>query len=151
MNIFYLVNKNTGEVLSVGPLPETWNNVTGMANLAYEAASDLTWSGNPGYGFLTEEDVRKIPGIQLPSLENLKNFHHQDEWGKLKETRHAVIDSLRWRIERHSDEKAMGLTPTEDIRPLLKYIQQLRDITKTYTNPYEVVWPPLPVLPSYTG
>lgn len=58
--------------------------------------------------------------------------------------RALMIGAVEWRRSRHSDEISLGLTPTEDILPVLRYIQALRDITKQPGFPSEIQWPEIP-------
>jgi len=57
--------------------------------------------------------------------------------------RDRLIESVRWRIERHSDELALGIEPTEPLEPLLQYIQDLRDVPQQAGFPESVEWPQL--------
>ena len=58
--------------------------------------------------------------------------------------RDRLIESVRWRIERHSDELALGSEPTETLEPLLQYTQALRDVPEQPDFPESIVWPKLP-------
>lgn len=55
--------------------------------------------------------------------------------------RDRLIESVRWRIERHSDELALGREPTEPLEPLLQYTQALRDVPQQAGFPESVEWP----------
>ena len=57
--------------------------------------------------------------------------------------RDRLIESIRWRIERHSDELALGREPTEPLEPLLQYAQALRDVPQQEGFPESVEWPHL--------
>ena len=57
--------------------------------------------------------------------------------------RDGLIESVRWRIERHSDELALGREPTEPLEPLLRYVQALRDVPQQEGFPEKVEWPEL--------
>ena len=57
--------------------------------------------------------------------------------------RDRLIESVRWRIERHSDELALGSEPTEPLEPLLQYTQALRDVPQQAGFPESVEWPQL--------
>lgn len=57
------------------------------------------------------------------------------------------IEAVRWRIERHSDEIALGVDLTEPLEPLLTYVQALRDLTLQSGFPETVDWPEVPALP----
>ncbi len=51
---------------------------------------------------------------------------------------------LRWRKDRHYDEVALGLEPTESIQPILEYIQALRDVPSQAGFPETISWPEAP-------
>lgn len=55
--------------------------------------------------------------------------------------RDRLIETVRWRIERHRDELALGSEPTEPLEPLLKYTQALRDVPQQAGFPEAVEWP----------
>ena len=55
--------------------------------------------------------------------------------------RDRLIESVRWRIERHSDELALGSEPTEPLEPLLQYVQDLRDVPRQSGFPGDIDWP----------
>ena len=57
--------------------------------------------------------------------------------------RDRLIESVRWRIERHSDELELGIEPTEPLEPLLQYVQELRDVPQQAGFPEAVEWPQL--------
>ena len=58
--------------------------------------------------------------------------------------RDRLIESVRWRIERHSDELALGSEPSEPLEPLLQYTQELRDVPQQAGFPEAVEWPQCP-------
>ena len=59
--------------------------------------------------------------------------------------RDSLIESVRWRIERHSDELALGSEPTEPLEPLLQYVQALRDMPQQSGFPGDIDWPVNPL------
>ena len=59
----------------------------------------------------------------------------------IRTRRDSEIEALRWRIERHNDELALELIPSEDIEPVLQYIQELREITEQSGFPNNLTWP----------
>lgn len=61
--------------------------------------------------------------------------------------RDLEVDRLRWLVERHRDEIALGLTTTltsEDFMLVLEHIQALRDLPDQSGFPVEIDWPVLP-------
>ncbi len=74
-----------------------------------------------------------------PSLETLA------AWARRR--RDAEIAALRYLVERHRDELALGLTTTltaEDFLLVLQHIQALRDVPEQSGFPSDVDWPVLP-------
>ena len=62
----------------------------------------------------------------------------------IRAERDRLIESVRWRIERHSDELALGSEPTEPLESLLQYTQALRDVPQQAGFPESVEWPQCP-------
>ncbi len=62
-----------------------------------------------------------------------------------EETFEDLKQKVRWRVERYNDELQLGLKAKEDIRPVLLYIQALRDITKQEGFPNKIKWPIEPI------
>lgn len=61
--------------------------------------------------------------------------------------RDARIEAVRWLIDRHRDERELGLTTTltaEDYRLVLDYVQALRDVPEQAGFPEAIDWPVLP-------
>lgn len=58
--------------------------------------------------------------------------------------RDRLIESVRWRIERHRDEVALNTEPTDPLEPLLQYTQALRDVPQQTGFPESVEWPQCP-------
>ena len=65
-------------------------------------------------------------------------------WAEVRETRDEKIKEIEWRVMRNLSETRQGLDTTDNITDLDTYIQTLRDITSTTTNPAEVSWPSIP-------
>lgn len=63
---------------------------------------------------------------------------------QIRHERDFRIQSIEWRRQRHYDEVALGLTPTEPIEPILRYIKALRDVPQQPGFPEDVVWPDEP-------
>ena len=70
-NDFYvLVDTNTKQIISkLEPLPEYWKNIAGLTNFSEEELKDLSWSGNPGLGWI--KITSELLGDYSSSPENL--------------------------------------------------------------------------------
>jgi len=65
-------------------------------------------------------------------------------WKEVRETRNEKIKETEWKVFRYQSEVRLGITTTtDDISKLDTYIQELRDITNTTSDPIAVVWPSL--------
>lgn len=94
----------------------------------------LIWSG-------TEWQTISLTELEISS-------RNVARWQDIRETRDAKIKEVEWRVMRNLSETRQGLDTTDNITDLDTYIQKLRDITSTTTNPLEVSWPMLEQLPS---
>ena len=85
---------------------------------------------------LTKKETEAHLAPKPPTSEQLANTARAE--------RDRLIESIRWRIERHSDELALGSEPTEPLEPLLQYVQLLRDVPQQAGFPEAVEWPEVP-------
>lgn len=64
---------------------------------------------------------------------------------QLRAERDKRIDAVQWRLQRWRDETTLGKSPTtEDGSSLLAYVQALRDMPETVTDPTNPTWPIAP-------
>lgn len=61
-------------------------------------------------------------------------------WNRIRRIRDEQIQGIEWRVNRYFSERRLGLSSTDNIEELDKYIQELRDVTKQ-EDPYNIVWP----------
>ena len=100
----------------------------------------------------TQGNVYAVSPIQIPDKEWVALtkketdaiLNPQPTTEQLADTARAerdrLIGSVRWRIERHNDELALGIVPTEPLEPLLQYTQALRDVPQQAGFPESVEW-----------
>jgi hypothetical protein len=77
-----------------------------------------------------------VEGLALVEIIN-------QQWDVIRALRDSMISSFDWRILRHQRELRLGITPTDSIESLDKYMQDLADITKQ-SDPFNIVWPQKP-------
>lgn len=65
-------------------------------------------------------------------------------WAKVREERNKKIEAFRWKIDRQRDLVDLGLADQSSLLVLLQYVQALRDIPQTNTDPFAVVFPDEP-------
>ena len=102
---------------------------------AYETEEERQEWGAPDLVAMTPSDVcaHLTP---IPTSDQLADTARAE--------RDRLIESVRWRIERHNDELALGSEPTEPLEPLLRYTQALRDVPQQAGFPETISWPELP-------
>ena len=101
----------------------------------------------------TQGNVYAVNPIQTPNKEWVALTKEETEAhlapkpptaDDIRAKRDRLIESVRWRIERHSDELALGIEPIEPLEPLLQYVQDLRAVPQQAGFPESVEWPELP-------
>lgn len=73
--------------------------------------------------------------------EEYNSLKREETASAIRESRDKKIASVEWRVRRHQDEIALGLTPTEDITPVLLYMQALRGVPQQQGFPDQIEWP----------
>tara|TARA_B100001939_G_scaffold262361_1_gene229407 strand:+ start:1353 stop:1835 length:483 start_codon:yes stop_codon:yes gene_type:complete len=90
----------------------------------------LVWTG-------TEWQIISLTESEITAINDRR-------WQSIRQIREDKIKTVEWRIMRNLSETRQGITTTTDnIADLDAYVQALRDITTSTTNPLEVVWPSL--------
>ena len=101
---------------------------------AYETEAERGQWGAPELVEMTMGEV-EAHLIPQPTNEQLADTARAE--------RDRLIESVRWRIERHNDELALGSEPTDPLEPLLQYAPALRDVPQQAGLPESVEWPQL--------
>lgn len=82
-----------------------------------------------------------IVGLSTTELESL----NEDKWNNVRTKRNELLSETDQRILRYQSEERAGITThTDSISDLDTYMQELRDIPQTNSNPDDVVWPTPP-------
>lgn len=68
-------------------------------------------------------------------------------WEEVRKERNKRIEAFRWKVDRQRDLIDLGLAEAASLLPLLQYVQVLRDIPQTNTDPTAVVYPEEPWTP----
>lgn len=84
--------------------------------------------------------TRRYELLDVPEYQKADRLSRK--WQDVRTERFKRINAVQWRVDRWERETRLGLTPTESIEKLDKYMQALCDITKT-DDPFTIVWPTL--------
>ena len=115
-----------------------------LTDAGYIAAGESPAYDNATQKVIWNETVWEVIDLTTEEINSIVNQH----WAEVRESRDAKIKEVEWRVMRNLSETRQGLDTTDNISDLDTYIQALRDITSTTTNPLEVSWPILGQLPS---
>ena len=111
-----------------------------LTDAGYVAAGD-----SPAYDSGTQKVIWNGTAWEVVDLTTEEiNAIVQQQWAEVRETRDAKIKEVEWRVMRNLSETRQGLDTTDNIIDLDTYIQALRDITSSTTNPLQVSWPSIP-------
>jgi hypothetical protein len=110
-----------------------------LTDAEYVAAGD-----SPSYDNDTQKVIWNGSSWEVVSLTLSERVSRVAElWTEVRENRDEKIKEVEWRVMRNMSETRQGVDTTDNITDLDTYVQALRDITSTTTNPLEVVWPTL--------
>lgn len=85
----------------------------------------------------TEWDVVELNENELEIL-------NTEKWNTIRNRRNDLLSYADQRVLRYQSEERVGITTHKDsISDLDAYMQDLRNIPQTYSNPDDVVWPSL--------
>lgn len=93
----------------------------------------------------TEWDVVELSEDELEDL-------NIDKWHRVRAKRDFLLNECDRRITRYQSEERVGITTHADsISDLDTYMQALRDIPQTNSDPDNISWPTAPGAPSEPG
>ena len=104
------------------------------------------WHDDAGFTWVVVEKNPEPIGDADSGLEKYGKPTTEQLADTARYLRDQLIESVRWRIERHRDEVALNAEPTEPLAPLLQYTQALRDVPEqtgfptTYEMPEAPSW-----------
>ena len=85
----------------------------------------------------TEWDVVELNENELENL-------NTEKWNTIRNRRNDLLSDADQRVLRYQSEERVGITTHKDsISDLDAYMQDLRNIPQTYSNPDDVIWPSL--------
>lgn len=132
--IYYCVDKQNREILSVGRMPDTWRNITGMAQLSGEHAFDLEWAGYPGFGFLTTNEVLDF-GFTEDELKDKTRADNAKESALVRVERDKLLAASDWTQLQDSP------LSVEKMLQWSAYRQALRDLPDQPGFPWAINYP----------
>jgi membrane-bound lytic murein transglycosylase B len=132
--VYFCIHKTDKTVLSAGPLPHVWGNISGLSAVDDATAADLTWAGYPDHGFMVAEQALASGVAQ----------HDIDEALKLIAImkRSVIVEDRNQRLA-ESDWTQMPDAKV-DKAAWAEYRQALRDIPQQTGYPMDIVWPSRP-------
>jgi hypothetical protein len=83
--------------------------------------------------------LRQKPIIDVPVEDQQATL--DQHWQEIRFQRDQRMKEFEWRYVRHAREVRLNATPTDNIEQLDDYMQQLADITATFQQPGDVIWP----------
>lgn len=112
---------------------------------------DVTYSGDKQH--VDDYDVttcmHPFDGVAYRYVPEERNWEPSVNvaWVKVRAERDKKIEAFCWKLDRERDLVALNLSTAEQLAVLLSYVQALRDIPQTQTDPLNIVWPIDPTLP----
>jgi hypothetical protein len=124
-------------------------NFDDVVNVWYEPEREIKAIEKLGGNVLGGDEVFEINWL-VSNIDNIIEAAYQDGYGQLppgptlSDTRMIKLYETDWMVIRHRDQIDAGIPTTlsdDQYQTLLSYRQQLRDITNTYDNLDDVIWP----------
>ncbi len=138
MSIYFLVARDTLQVLSAGPLPETWGTITGLKGVTDEAAADLSWANYPNHGFF-KRDAALALGVPEHELDAALRLGAEALYPDTLDEINRRLSLCDWVVVKASET---GL-PMPQV--WADYRQALRDVQRQPDFPFDIDWPTEPV------
>lgn len=143
MKKYYLIHFPTKAALQFfgNGMPNTWNNVTGMSALPDQEVADMAWSGNPGYGFLSEEQAIAT-GVTKESLTKAYQLGSLFQKPDVVNQRNILLIEADKLTQADRWDKYTQIQKNE----ISAYKQALKDIPQKTIDWFNVNWPTPPNL-----
>ena len=110
-----------------------------LGALGFKAVPDIPDGGTlKWYQAITWQAGQwEIITLDSSTQNNLKG----DKWLEVRLQRNEMISLMSPKIEQYTSEVRRGITPTIDIAKIDEYIEKLRQVPQTQSDPFYIVWP----------
>tara|TARA_B100000427_G_C15323047_1_gene513436 strand:+ start:258 stop:728 length:471 start_codon:yes stop_codon:yes gene_type:complete len=126
---------------------EDGTTVTDLESLDSAALGELGWKAVPDIpdpSSLTWDQIIVWSDGEWKITElddKAKEIKKGQKWTDFRKQRNEMIKLHSDNIEKYQSEIRRGVTPTVEIAKIDDYIEKLRQIPQTQTDPFNIVWP----------
>lgn len=143
---YYTFNNNS----PVPSLPkrfrkEDGTTVTDLESYSKQGLKELGWEEVEDPPAVLEWDKRLFWRDGKWCVDDISEQEREDKigdkWLAVRLQRNEMIRLMSDQIEKYNSEVRRGITPTVDIEKIDNYIEKLRQVPQTQTDPFHIVWP----------
>ena len=116
------------------------STITGRETFTQEQIADAGWVIAPDKPSYNSDQYIKWAGDDWQVIDYTTS-DRVEKWENIRNQRNERLEKFDWRVTRNLSETRQGIPNTDDLAEIDRYMEELRQLPQTQSNPWDITWP----------